>query len=78
MKASGTMTLSVEGIISSLYAPIQLDNADVTFSVTPGEATGTAVEAKTGKVTAGSTPGTATVKATYGKYSDTIEITVTK
>ena len=78
MKASGTMTLSVEGIISSLYAPIQLDNADVTFSVTPGEATGTTVEAKTGKVTAGSTAGTATVKAAYGKYEDTIEITVTK
>lgn len=78
MKASGTMTLSVEGIISSLYAPIQLDNADVTFSVTPGEATGTTVEAKTGKVTAGSVAGTATVKAVYGKYEDTIEITVTK
>ena len=78
MKASGTMTLSVEGIISSLYAPIQLDNADVTFSVTPGEATGTTVEAKTGKVTAGSAAGTATVKAAYGKYEDTIEITVTK
>lgn len=78
MKTNGTMDLSVEGIISSLYAPIQLDVSNVTFSVTPGEATGTTVEAKTGKVTAGTAAGTATVKAVYGQLEDTIEITVTK
>lgn len=78
IKASESMNLSVEGIISSLYAPIQLDVSKVTFSVTSGEATGTTVEAKTGKVTAGSTAGVATVKAVYGKLEDTIEITVTK
>lgn len=76
IKAGATMDLSVEGIISSLYAPIQLDVSKVTFSVTPGEATGTSVGANTGKVTAGSTPGTATIKAVFGDFEDEIEITV--
>lgn len=78
LKASNTMQLSVEGIISSLYAPIELDPESVTFSVNEGEATGTTVEAKTGKVTAGTTAGVATVKAVYGELEDTIEITVVK
>lgn len=78
IKANATMDLSVEGIISSLYAPIQLDVSKVTFSVTPGEATGTSVGANTGKVTAGSTPGTATIKAVFGDFEDEIEITVVK
>lgn len=76
IKTGATMDLSVEGIISSLYAPIQLDVSKVTFSVTPGEATGTSVGANTGKVTAGSTPGTATIKAVFGDFEDEIEITV--
>lgn len=76
IKTDATMDLSVEGIISSLYAPIQLDVSKVTFSVTPGEATGTSVGANTGKVTAGSTPGTATIKAVFGDFEDEIEITV--
>lgn len=76
IKVGATMDLSVEGIISSLYAPIQLDVSKVTFSVTPGEATGTSVGANTGKVTAGSTPGTATIKAVFGDFEDEIEITV--
>lgn len=76
IKAGATMDLSVEGIISSLYAPIQLDVSKVTFSVTPGKATGTSVGANTGKVTAGSTPGTATIKAVFGDFEDEIEITV--
>ena len=78
LKASNTMQLSVEGIISSLYAPIELDPESVTFSVNEGGATGTTVEAKTGKVTAGTTAGVATVKAVYGELEDTIEITVVK
>ena len=76
IKTGATMDLSVEGIISSLYAPIQLDVSKVTFSVTPGTATGTSVGANTGKVTAGSAPGTATIKAVYGGFEDEIEITV--
>jgi len=74
IKKSATMSLSVEGIISSLYAPIQLDVADVTFSVPEGSAV--TVGAHTGVVTAGSSAGTATVKAVYGEFEDTIDITV--
>lgn len=70
------MNLSVEGIISSLYAPIQLDVSKVTFTATPGDATGTTVGSNTGKVTAGSTAGTATIKAVYGELEDEIKITV--
>ena len=78
LKTGGTMNLTVEGIISSLYAPIELDVSKVTFSVTPGEATGTTVDAKTGKVTAGTTAGTATVKATYNGLEDSVQITIVK
>ena len=77
IKTGAEMTLSVEGIISSLYAPIQLDVADVTFTVVGGGSAVT-VGANTGVVTAGSTPGTATVKAVYGDFEDTIDITVVK
>ena len=73
LKTGGTMNLTVEGIISSLYAPIELDVSKVTFSVTPGEATGTTVDAKTGKVTAGTT-----VKATYNGLEDSVQITIVK
>lgn len=78
LKTGGTMNLTVEGIISSLYAPIELDVSKVTFSVTPGEATGTTVDAKTGKVTAGTTAGIATVKATYNGLEDSVQITIVK
>lgn len=78
LKVNGTMDLTVEGIISSLYAPIQIDVSKVTFSATPGDATGTSVGANTGKVTAGTTPGTATIKAEFGGLTDQIQITIVK
>lgn len=78
IKASETVTLSVVGILGTMYKPIEIDNAECTFSVdgTP-TATDTTVGANTGVVTAGSTAGTVTIKCIYGTLEDTIALTVT-
>lgn len=70
----GTINLSVEGIISSLYAPIEIEASKVTFSVSSG--TSVTVGANTGVVTATQTKGASTIKAVYGELEDTVDITV--
>lgn len=67
-----TATISVIGLKGSLYAPIELDNADCEFvSDTPA----TATVDETGKVTAVAS-GSAKVTVTYNGVSDEVTITV--
>ena len=74
VKQSGTVNLSVEGIIGSMYKPVEIDAEDVTFAVT---------EENLGKVADGvftasaEQSGTATITATYGKLTDEVQIEVT-
>lgn len=72
--ASGTIQLSVEGIISAMYKPVELDATDVTFAVSSG---GSGSVSAAGLYTAGSSAGSATITATYGTLTDTVTITVT-
>jgi hypothetical protein len=71
---SATLTLKVEGIIGNMYAPIELDNSDITFSVASG--TSCTVGASTGVVTAGTTAGATVIHAAYGDFEDAVTITV--
>ena len=65
--------LSVEGIMGALYKPVELEITDVTLA---SSTTATATVDSDGVVTAVAA-GTTTITATYGDYSDEIEITVT-
>ncbi len=76
IKTSGTMDLSVIGIIGAMYSPIEIDPADCTFSIQDAGSTGLSVGAKDGKLSGATAPGTATVKVVYNGLEDTIEITV--
>ena len=71
-----TVELSVVGILGAMYKPVEIDSADVTFSVGEGGESIISVDRK-GVVTA-STVGTATVNALYGSLEDSITITVTE
>lgn len=74
VEAGGTIQLAVEGIIGAMYKPVELDASKVTFAAT-GTGAGE-VAAATGIFTAGNSAGTATITATYGELTDTVEITV--
>lgn len=70
-----TLTLSVEGILGAMYAPILLDNEDVTFAVASG--TSATVNADTGVVTAAAEgSGDTIIHASYQGFEDAVTITV--
>ena len=73
VKSGDTVTLTVEGIIGSMYKPVEIDPEQVKFAVdTDGKGS-----VKGGVFTAGQTAGDAKVTATYGQLTDDITITVT-
>lgn len=66
-----TKELSVIGLKGAMYAPIQLDNADCTF--TTDAAAKATVE---GGVVKGIAAGTTTINVSYGDYKDIVKVTV--
>lgn len=66
-----TKELSVIGLKGAMYAPIQLDNADCTFT-TDAAATATVQDG----VVKGIAAGTTTINVSYGDYEDIVKVTV--
>ena len=74
VQTSGTVNLSVEGIMGAMYKPVELDLDQIVFAVT--EATLGSVEG--GVFTAKEQTGSAKITATYGKLTDEITIEITQ
>ena len=73
LSVGDTITASVIGLKGGLYSPIEIDNAECTFT---SEATNVAVVGeKTGEIKAVTT-GTATIIVAYGEHKDAIIVTV--
>lgn len=73
LNVDGTQALSVIGLKGGLYAPIQIDNAECTFtSDTPANATVT----ENGGVITGVQAGSAIITVEYGDHQDVVQVTV--
>ena len=73
VKKGETVTLTVEGIIGSMYKPVELDAELIDFAV--DQPTYGSVD-ESGVFTPGSSGGEAKITATYGELTDEITITV--
>lgn len=75
VKAEGSVDLSVEGIIGSMYKPVELDTDDVTFAIkaednAKGKITGNKFTANAEQT------GSVTITATYGSLIDEASIEI--
>lgn len=76
VKSEETVILTVEGIIGSMYKPVEIDPSQVEFSVESSASSKGSVD-DGGVFTAGNEAGEVKITATYGQLTDDITITVT-